>query len=395
MRIALVSQEYPPETAKGGLGTQTYLKAHGLAARGHEVHVISQTAGPALQQMSDDDVRVIRTPGFYSRMHIWTEAAGWLTYSAEVAAVLAGLHARSPLDLVEFPEWGGEGYVHLLNQGEGNHIPSIIHLHSPLAMFAHALGWPDLNSEFYRVGTEMERTSLRLADAVFSSSQCSIDWCRRHYSLSHNDVPVLHTGVDTAHFSPQLVPKDARPTVIFAGRISRNKGVEMLVAACCHLTREFPDLQLRMLGSGESGLIEELKQTAMSDGCPSMLDLPGFTRSEDLPAQLCRAHVFAAPSLYEGGPGFVYLEAMACGLPAIGCEGSGVAEVITHGRTGILVPPGNVDALTEALRALLNSPEKRETIGRAAREFVLQHAERESCLDRIEAFYRRVAEPAK
>ena len=109
MRIALVSQEYPPETAKGGLGTQTYLKAHGLAARGHEIHVVSQTAGPALQQTRDGSVHVIRTPGFYPRMPIWTEPAGWLTYSAEVAAVIAQLHAESPLDLIDFPEWAAEG----------------------------------------------------------------------------------------------------------------------------------------------------------------------------------------------------------------------------------------------------------------------------------------------
>ncbi len=391
MRIALVSQEYPPETAKGGLGTQTYLKAHGLAARGHEVHVVSQTAGPTLQQARDGTVHVIRTPGFYSRMPIWTEPAGWLTYSAEVAAVLAQLHAESPLGLVDFPEWAAEGYVHLLNRAEGNHIPSVIHLHGPLVMFAHAMGWPEIDSEFYRTGTEMERTCLRLTDAVFSSSQCSIDWCRRYYDLRHEEVPVIHTGVDTSLFSPRPVPKESRPTVIFVGRIARNKGVETLVAACCRLAREFPDLQLRMLGNGEEGLLAELRRLATTSGCSTLLDFAGFARTEELPEQLSRAHVFAAPSVYEGGPGFVYLEAMACGVPAIGCEGSGVSEIITHDRTGVLVPPRDVDALAEALRDLLSDPEKRAAIGRAAREFVLTYAEREDCLNRLEAFYRRVA----
>lgn len=395
MRIALVSQEYPPETAKGGLGTQTYLKAHGLAARGHDVQVISQTAGPSLQRTQDGNVGVIRTPGFYQRLPIWTDQAGWLTYSAEVAAVIAQLHAESPLDLIDFPEWAAEGYVHLLNRSEGNRIPTVIQLHGPLVMFAHAMGWPDLDSEFYRIGTEMESTCLRLADAVFSSSQCSIDWCRRYYHLSHQDVPVIHTGVDTALFSPKPVPKEARPTIIFVGRITRNKGVETLVTACSCLAGEFPGLQLRMLGPGDDGLIGELRRMAAESGCPELLDLPGFVPTEDLPLQLSRAHVFAAPSVYEGGPGFVYLEAMACGLPAIGCEGCGVSEVIAHGHTGFLVPPGDADALAEVLQGLLKDPGKREEIGQAARKYVLAHAERETCLDRLEAFYRQVVERAK
>jgi len=391
LRIAFVSQEYPPETAKGGLGTQTFLKAHGMAARGHEVHVISQTAGAVQTHSLDAKVHVIRTPGFYSRMPIWTEAAGWLTYSAEVAAVIAELHSRTPLDLIDFPEWGGEGYVQLLNRAEGNRIPTVIQLHGPLAMFAHALGWPERDSEFYRVGSEMEKTCLRLADAVFSSSQCSIDWCRQHYDLQRDDVPVLHTGVDTTLFAPSDGAKESRPTVIFVGRIARNKGVETLVDACCEIAPESPDLQLRMVGTGEAGLTDELRRAAASAGHSHLLDLVGFVPTDELPAHLARAHVFAAPSHYEGGPGFVYLEAMACGLPAIGCEGSGVAEVITHDETGMLVPPGDVNALAGVLRALLSDPEKRAAIGRAAREFVLASAERESCLDRMEAFYMQVA----
>ena len=388
MRIALVSQEYPPETAKGGLGTQTYLKAHGLAARGHEVHVVSQTAGPMLEHTRDADVHVIRTPGFYPRMPIWTEPAGWLTYSAEIAAVLAQLHAESPLDLIDFPEWAAEGYVHLLNRAEGNRIPSVIHLHGPLVMFAHAMGWPEIDSEFYRIGTEMEKTCLRLADAVFSSSQCSIDWCRRYYALRHEEVPVIHTGVDTAVFSPQSVPKEARPTVIFVGRIARNKGVETLVAACCRVAREFPDLQLRMLGSGDAGLTEELRKTAATAGFPALLDLRGFARTEDLPEQLSRAHVFAAPSVYEGGPGFVYLEAMACGLPAIASRLPGSTEaIIESGENGVLVPPGDSGLLAEAIARLLPDAGERRRLGAAARATIAHRYASGNIADRwLEAY---------
>ncbi|MGI8603239.1 MAG: glycosyltransferase family 4 protein [Verrucomicrobiales bacterium] len=388
MRIALVSQEYPPETAKGGIGTQTYLKAHGLAARGHEVHVASQTAGPTLQHTRDGNVHVTRTPGFYHRLPIWTEAAAWLTYSTEVAAVIAQLHSENSFDLIDFPEWGAEGYVHLLNRVEDNRIPSVIHLHGPLVMFAHAMAWPEIDSEFYRIGTGMEKTCLRLADAVFSSSQCSIEWCRNYYDLPHEDVPVIHTGVDTALFAPRPLAKEARPTVIFVGRITPNKGVLTLLEACRKLLPEIPHLQLRVIGNGDPGIVHRL----MENSPPGLLDLPGYLSSEELPDQLSRAHVFAVPSIYEGGPGFVFLEAMACGLPAIGCEGSGVSEVISSGENGVLVPPGDAEALAVALRELLTNETRREAIGRRAREYVVAHHDREQGLDRIEAFYQSVVQ---
>src|SRR6185436_3493343 len=150
MRIALVSQEYPPETAKGGIGSQTFLKAHGLTALGHEVHVISRQPKGERTEREDTGVHVTRIPGLDARMGVYTEAADWLGYSAEVAAAIASLHAQTPLHLVEFPEWGAEGYLHLLNQTEWNRIPSVIHLNGPLVMFTHTMGWPEMDSEFYR-----------------------------------------------------------------------------------------------------------------------------------------------------------------------------------------------------------------------------------------------------
>src|SRR4029079_11622306 len=144
MRIAFVSQEYPPETAKGGIGSQTYLKAHGLASLGHEVHVISRSPTGHKTEQLDSNIRITRIPGFEARSQVHTEVADWISYSGEVAVAVAELHARTPLDLVEFPEWGCEAYLHLLNRTEWNYIPTAIQLHGPLVMFAHTMGWPDL-----------------------------------------------------------------------------------------------------------------------------------------------------------------------------------------------------------------------------------------------------------
>jgi glycosyltransferase involved in cell wall biosynthesis len=384
MRIALVSQEYPPETAKGGLGTQTFLKAHGLAALGHEMHVISRTHDAQRHHTRDGRVKVTRIPAFSTRLHLYEPVVDWLTYSAEVAAAIETLHWQSPFDLVDFPDWGGEGYIHLLNQCEWNRVPSVIHLHGPLVMLAHTMGWPEVESEFYRTGTAMEATCLRLATAIFSSSQCSADWCAGKYGLKRETIPVIHTGVDTELFAPRPVAKSPRPTIIFAGKLARNKGVPLLVEAACRLAREFPGLHLRLLGRGEPPMIAELKRAVESAGLPDLLD-------NELPEHFSRAHIFAAPSQYEGGPGFVYLEAMACGLPVIACAGSGAAEVVRHGENGLLVPPAELEALTVALRALLRDEPQRQRMGGFARRFVIAEADSRACLKKLEAFYAAVA----
>jgi glycogen synthase len=390
VRIGLISQEYPPETAKGGIGTQTMLKAHGLAAMGNEVRVLSRSPDGRRSERQEGTVRIIRIESM--PMPVYTELADWLAYSLCVAKELAEEHARQNFDILDFPEWGCEGYAHLLNQSEWNHVPSVVQLHGPLVMLGRTIGWPDPDSTFFRVGTQMEAASLQLADAVYSSSDCSADWCVSEYGMERSEIVRLHTGIDLELFRPMSIPKAERPTIVFVGKIVSNKGVELLVEAACSLVSEFSNLHLRLLGRGEAPLIEALRRKVAARGLSDMIEIPGPVAHEDLPEQLSRAHVFAAPSQYEGGPGFVYLEAMACGLPVIACSGSGASEVVIDGENGFLVPPDDVDGLTRALRYLLSDPKARETMGEIAQRYVRETASSDRCIAEIDRFYRHVIE---
>jgi len=251
MKIALVSQEYPPETARGGIGTQTYVKAKGLAAFGHEVFVISRSINGERHEQRDGNICVIRIPGMEDKLTEMTERVQWITHSVVVAQELDALQKRTRLDIIDFPEWAAEGYVYLLNCTAWNNLPVVIQLHGPLVMFAHTMGWPEMDSEFYRIGTAMEATCVRLADAVYSSSACSAGWIRSHYHAQIDSMPVIHLGIDTNVFIPQDHLKEARPVIVFVGKIVPNKGVEELVDACVELVKIFPDLQLRLVGSGD------------------------------------------------------------------------------------------------------------------------------------------------
>jgi glycosyltransferase involved in cell wall biosynthesis len=394
MKIALVSQEYPPETAKGGIGTQTFIKAKGLSALGHEVHVISRSIDDARHELEDGAIHITRIPGFESHMPEMTDIVQWMSYSLLVAAELEMLHSRVCLDLVDFPEWAAEGYAYLLNRMPWKNVPAVIQLHGPLVLFGQVMSWPDRDSPFYKTGTFMEAACVQLADAVYSSSACSTKWIRDWYEPGKEDIPTIHLGIDTKAFAPRQAPRHDRPTIVFVGKIVRNKGVEELVEAAAVLAKDIPGLRLRLIGAGEPGLIGHLKEMALRHEASGLLDFAGFRSKDALPDELSRAHVFAAPSHYEGGPGFVYLEAMACGLPVIGCSGSGVDEIVASGQTGILVPPGDVKALEAALRKVLLDEPLRRQMGVNAREYVLRHADSMDCVRRLEAFYISVVQRA-
>ena len=143
--------------------------------------------------------------------------------------------------------------------------------------------------------------------------------------------------------------RESQPTIIFVGKLTESKGVSTLVDAACSITSSFPDLRLFLIGPTDPVSKERLLRKAEAAGASDLLLLPGFVDHAKLPAYFSRGHVFAAPSRFEGGPGFVYLEAMACGLPVIGSTGSGAEEVVRHGETGFLVPPDSTDTLASVL----------------------------------------------
>ena len=395
MKIALVSQEYPPETARGGIGSQTYTKAHGLAALGHKVYVISRSITLDRQVTISGGVQVIRIPGLEKQLPEMSEPVQWLSHSLLVAAEIETLHAEVNLDIIDFPEWAAEGYAYLLNRTPWKKIPVVIQLHGPLVMLAHTINWPDIHSVFYKVGFEMEATSVQLADAIYSSSECSAQWIRKYYKPVNDNIPVIHMGIDTSSFLELAKKKYEQLTITYAGKLVQNKGVEELVTAVILLSKEFNGLKLKLMGKGDEKFIMKIREIVDKAEAKEMIDFVGFVDKENLANEFLKSHVFAAPSYYEGGPGFVYLEAMACGLPVIGCSGSGVEEIIDEGINGYMVPPGDVAALTDVLRKMLLDVGGMERMGKNARAYVVREADSKYCVQKLEAFYYSVLQKSK
>src|SRR5437899_2639250 len=121
MRIILVSEEFPPDTARGGIGSQNWNKARAFAALGHDVEVLSAlpAPGPARSTRTPEGILVHRipTPGDEpdAPYLVYNDAAYWTAYSSLVCKALSRL-LEEPADVVDFAEYGGEAAVFLMNQ---------------------------------------------------------------------------------------------------------------------------------------------------------------------------------------------------------------------------------------------------------------------------------------
>jgi glycosyltransferase involved in cell wall biosynthesis len=390
MKICLVSQEYPPETGGGGIGTQTYLKAHGLARRGHTVHVITSTYEGAGFSRQDAGVTVHRIGDPSSDAPFSEPSVHWIGYSWAVAKKVHELSEAVGFDLIEFPEYGAEGFIYELDTAQWREIPVVVCMHGSLTMFAERTDWPPKESDFYRVGIFMEETVVRKADSLFAVSRNVAKFWSDRCGIPLERINVLHPSVDPTLFSPTSDTTRGRPTVLFVGRVAEDKGLFTLAEAALKLRQKHPAVLLRIAGTGDEDSVLWLEETIKANKAEDTFELLGHVAYQDLPRVYAACDVFAAPAPQEHGLGIVYLEAMATAKPVVACRTAGAPEAVIDGQTGILVSPGDVEGLVEVLDKLLNRPDLRERLGRNGRQMVLSHFSVDQHIRRAERIYKEL-----
>ena len=148
-----------------------------------------------------------------------------------------------------------------------------------------------------------------------------------------------------------------KPLMLYVGRVSFEKRIDWLYAPVTQL----PNVRLAIVGSGPA----EAQIKKQFEGTPTVFT--GYLSGVELAQAYASADVLAFPSDTET-LGFVAMEAMACGVPAVGARAGGVPDVIRHGENGLLFTPGDLGDLTEQLRRLLTDDVLRKRLGRQARE---------------------------
>ena len=396
MKICYISQEYPPETGGGGIGTQTYLKAHGLSARGHEVHVIASSLDSGARSYRDGPVHVHRVGQPALPVPGYEESTYWLVYSMAVAATLHALTKAHAFDIIHFPEYGGEGLIYQTDTFANRQALYVVQMHGPLIMFREHINWPARGSTLDQVGCFMERTVLHHADGLMASSHYTAALCARYYELDVDKICVIHSALDTGQFAPQPQPaSDRYPRILFVGTYSGSKGLTALVEAVVQLRAEFPRIHLRAFGRPRPEYTEPLQRRLAEAGATGCVEFAGFLPYERLVAEYAWCDFFAGPSTFEGGPGNVYLEAMSCGRPVIAGNIGGAPEVVRDGQTGYCVNPLRAEDLIGAMRRLTQDPALCRRLGDQARAWALERFTLARYIDRVESTYQEWLAAAK
>ncbi len=224
-----------------------------------------------------------------------------------------------------------------------------------------------------------DRTVASLADVHVAISAGLARYLAESEGFDAASFEVVHYGIEARAEPP---PLPGAPRLAIVGRLIPIKGHDVLLRAVARARERLPGLTLEIAGDGE--LEAELRATATRLGLDDAVTFLGRVAPVD--PVLERAEVVVVPSFGEGF-GMVALEAMERGRPVIASDVGGLPEIVDEGRTGMLVPPGDVEALARAIAELADDPARAAAMGEAGRTRALEEFSQDRCTERIAALY--------
>lgn len=242
--------------------------------------------------------------------------------------------------------------------GKNNMMAILTSRGLPIPVAVSVRGEP--TEEYYSKGLRlMARQLFRLSDGVILQTKRS----RSFFPEAVQKKAVILRNPVHPDFFRDRFEGEREKTIVAVGRVDENKNHEMLVRAFAGIARDFPDYRLFIYGEGEKR--KELQKLAEEMGLEERILLPG--NAEHVEKVIDKARVFVLPSNTEGMPNTL-IEAMLLGLTVIAtdCPCGGPAELIEHGKNGLLTPVGDVEKMRESLQRVLDNPQEADRLGRNA-----------------------------
>ncbi|MFC4105895.1 glycogen synthase [Micromonospora zhanjiangensis] len=392
LRVDLLTREYPPQVY-GGAGVHVEYLARDLRALADvRVHCFGAARDEAGVTAYADPAPLAGSNAALRTMGV----------DLEMAAGCAGT------DLVHSHTWYANlaGHVAKLLYG----VPHVVTAHSlePLRPWkAEQLGGG------YTLSSWAERTAVEAADAVIAVSEgMKRDVLTAYPAVPADRIRVVHNGIDTGQYAPDPgtdvlerhgIDPD-RPTVVYVGRITRQKGLPYLLRAARSLA---PGAQLVLLAgapdTAEIATEVERLVAELRTGREGVVWIAEMLPKREVIQILTHSTVFVCPSVYEP-MGIVNLEAMACETAVVATATGGIPEVVADGETGLLVPIEQADDgtgtplhpdrfvadLAAALNELLTDPDRARKLGLAGRRRAVEHFSWDAIAERTMAVYRSV-----
>lgn len=396
LRICLVSFEYPLEITHGGIGTYTYYLSHALARKGHEVHVVT-ISRDYRRNYVDKDVNVyalkhrqlIRTEGFWN----------YLIHSFDVYKAVKQLIKRNSIEIVECPTGYVEGFI--LSQFKV--LPVIVKCHGLpwLIMPRFAAHGKPLSIMNEQIMAMMQKSMIESADKLTSPSAALSRIISKQYDLR---AEVVSNGIDLQEFNEVKDPSSFRqqysigesnPVILYLGRFSKIKGIEILVRTIPRVLEAFPEAFFVFVGrdkpkTRETTYQQWIRQTLGKSQRKNVI-FTGYLDGVRKIRAIQASNFLVVPSTWETFP-YVCLEAMACGKPVIGSKVGGMKEIINHGENGFMFAPHSDSELAGYIKCLLNDDLKRRKMGELARRTVEKKFSYEIMADKTIQLYREVVE---
>ncbi len=259
-----------------------------------------------------------------------------------------------------------------------------------------ALGWPlklIFTSAAQRHHSWTTRFLIRRMDAIIATSDISASYLKR-------SATVIPHGVDTDVYAP---PPDraaafaesglpGRYAIGCFGRVRAQKGSDVFIEAMCRLLPRYPDFTAVLVGAivtEQMVFANELKRRIAAAGLKERIVILGELEISEVQRWYRRLTIYAFTSRNEGF-GLTLIEAMAAGAALVAARAGAAELVVEDGVTGVLVPPGDVDALVAALEPLMRDPQAASAMGARGRARVVEKFSLDAEADRIVAVYRRL-----
>ncbi len=349
MRICFISRRYFPAISGMSVYAQNLLRE--LVALGHDVVMVSQYRG------DDAGTRVYGggpPPPVPGVKVIGLEALGeqestanWERDIGSMVETVAREHTLKPFDILH-AQYGYPTGLAALEASKRLGVPNVVSIQGG---DGH---WVGLCCSTHK---DAMQAVLGHAGALLIGSRSFAEEVHHNHGTPMDRFVIVPGAVDTGRFRPRdgWAPGEfadpACPTLLYHGRVDRRKGALDMLDALAPLAAQGRAFRLLVSGIGPDS--EAVRVRVAERGLADRTDTLGYVNYDDVPAVYNRGDVFLSPTYAEGFSNTI-LEAMACGLPVVSCFAVGVVDCLRDGENGLLVPPGDVHALSAAIARLLD-----------------------------------------